>query len=254
MEAINNTGSFRSEHEVVLQGLSQWLPYPDTSRVPGGKVFYNVNNFTGTEDRWTEVPIIFVPRGTKVSHPDHTAISQDPEGTARAMGYKIAGRLNNVKVTGSQVVADAILSDPQAAQLAKDGRLGLSTGFDAMIRPDGRIQGKVSANHLLVFLRCAHQPGEVHCGTGNDPRASFDNLARGQRSGSKDCSEMEEEQQADRDMRNKRPLEHAIKIPESFVEAARQREQNALETIRARGKFNAREGRFEDWRPGEGPE
>jgi len=233
MTAIYNTGSFQSEHEVTLQGLSQWLPYPDSAKVPGGKVFYGVDNFAGSEKQWSEVPIIFVPAGTKVSHPDHTAISLDPEGTAKALGFKIAGRLNNVKVTGSQVTADAVLSDPQAAQLAKDNLLGLSTGFNAEIDNNGRISGSIDPNHVLIFMKCG-KATTGHCGTGNDPRAIFNNLEE-----EFDTTGMSDAQ---------------IARVNAVRDAKRAVWEKTQPMILARGKFDPKTGEYRDFLPSEIPE
>jgi len=252
MTAINNTGSFQSEHEVVLQGLSQWLPGPSES----GKVFYGVDNFAPSADAWNRVPVLFCPPGLKPIHPDHGAMARDPEGTARALGYRIIGRLNNTRVTGSQMVADAVLEDPHAAQLAKANRLGISTGFDAEIGPEGRIRSPVSPNHLLVFVNCKKAAAGEHCGTGNDPRAAFNNIAPVEhppmpRHVSKDLSEMEAEQQRARDVRNGRPLEHSMYLSN---EQAQEREAAAVETIKARGKLDPFTGTFRDFRSCEGPD
>ncbi|PKG32916.1 hypothetical protein [Methanoregula sp.] len=255
MTAVNNTGSFQSEHEVVLQGLSQWLPGP--SKI--GKVFYGVDNFAPTADAWNKIPILFCPPGIKPVHPDHAALARDPIGTAKVYGYRIIGNPKNTRVTGSQIVADALLSDPQAAELAKNNKLGLSTGFDAQIDNAGRINGRVDPNHILVFMSCKKAAAGEHCGTGNDPRAAFNNIAPVERPpmprhGSKDLSEMEAEQQRARDVRNGRPLESAHEIPEFFREQAREREAAAVEMIKARGKIDPATGMFRDFQSCEEPD
>jgi len=258
MTAINNTGTFQSEHEVVLQGFSQWLPFPDTNRVPGGRVFYHADAFAPTADAWNEVPILFVPPGLKPVHPDHDALSRDPVGTAKAHGMRIAGRLNNTRVTGSQMIADAVLSDPQAAELAKDNRLGLSTGFDAQINNAGRISGRVVPNHVLVFLKCGKTAGV--CGTGNDPVSQFNNIAPADRfqvpkQRSKDLSPWIEEQQRTRDA-NRRHNESSEEgaMLARLREENRERDAQAVEMIKARGKLDPFTGQFRDFQSCEGPD
>lgn len=257
MTAINNTGTFQSEHEVVLQGLSQWLPYHG-SGVPGGKVFYHADAFAPTADAWNKIPILFCPPGIKPAHPDHDQLRKDPTGTAKALGYRIIGNLRNTRVTGSQMVADAVLEDPHASQLARENRLGLSTGFDAVIHPNGRIAGPVSPNHLLVFMKCSKTTTGA-CGTGNDPMSQFNNIAPPERPAvprhiSKDLSYMEAEQQRARDVRNGRPLENSHYVPEYYQEQAREREAQAVEMIKARGKIDPFTGQFRDFRSFEGPD
>jgi hypothetical protein len=322
MIAIDNIGALQGNLEVVLQGLGQWLPYKDTARVPGGKVFYNVDAFSGTEDDWNQVPIVFIPEGVPVHHPPHDELARDPQGTAARMGYRIVGKLNNTQVRytgdGTRMIADAILHDAHAAELAKNSLLGLSTGFDAQLRPDGRISGKIQPNHLLVFLKCGKTPA-AHCGTQNDAMAAFNNTGdpaiaaikqniadmkaeqarqeaifeaksetqlfrASERRGvlnplsgkfegatppgeqehegpslpgagiSKDLSVMETVQARQRAVIMNRPLENGTYAPPALQEESRQREENALETNRARGKFDATTGRYRDFLPHELPE
>jgi hypothetical protein len=177
MVAFDNLASFQNIHEVTLQGLAQWLPYADTARVPGGKVFYDTSNFTGTENDWDSISIVFVPVGQKVLHVDHERFTQDPEMEARRLGYRIAGRLNNTKVlTGPtpKVVAEAALHDTEVSRLAQAGKLSLSTGFDAQITPSGHMIGKVRPSHILAFVRCG-EGMTGHCGVPNDTAAAFNN-------------------------------------------------------------------------------
>ncbi len=259
MIAIDNIGTFESEHEAVLQGLSQWLPYPDTTQVPGGRVFYHADAFAPTVDEWNKVPVYFVPPGLLVRHPPHDQVRRDPEEIARFLGYRLAGKLNNTKVTGSQMVADVVLNDAHASELARAGRLGLSTGFDAVLSPEGKIRSPVSPNHILVFVKCQKAAAGEHCGTGNDPAAAFNNLGEPRKAinntrspgSSKDLSIMEAEQQAARDVRNGRPLEHAMYLSKDQALA---RYAAAVEMIKARGKLDPATGTFRDFRSCEGPE
>ena len=239
MPSLNNTGSFTSSHEIVLQGLSQWLNYPDTQSVPGGKVFYGVDSFAGTEKQWSEVPIIFVPPGRKVTHPDHKALSQDPAGTVEALGYRIVGRLNNVTITGSKVVADALISDPQAAELAKNKSLGLSSGFDAIINNSGRISGTIEPNHCLIFTKCGAAK-TAHCGTGNDPKAVFNNT-----------DDLYEE--PDTSKMNDSQIK-ALEVKNKMTAAKKEIWDKTQEMIIARGKFDPKTGEYRDFLPSEIPE
>ena len=65
---------------------------------------------------------------------------------------------------------------------------------------------------------------------------------------------MEAEQAMQREARNSRPLEHGMMMPESFKDQARERDSTAIETIVARGKFDATTGKFRDFLPHELPE
>ncbi len=152
---IDNEGSFsHSSHDVDLQRLDIFLPYPGTA---SGKLKYAIDNFAGTESEWDRTLAVYVPKGVPIQHVDHAAFARDPHGEAQRLGFRIAGHHENSKVlVGSgepRLVSKSVFTDPEADQYAREGALSLSTGLDAMITPDGTIAGKVRPNHVLYFHR-----------------------------------------------------------------------------------------------------
>ena len=152
---VDNEGTFsHSSHDVDLQRLDILLPYPGTA---SGKLKYDIDNFSGTENGWDKTLAVYVPKGVPIQHVDHAAFARDPHGEARRLGYRIAGHHENSKVlTGSgepRLISKSVFTDPEADQYAREGALSLSTGFDAHISPEGLISGKVAPNHVLYFHR-----------------------------------------------------------------------------------------------------
>lgn len=174
---INNEGSFsHSSHDVDLQRLDINLPYPGTA---SGKLKYDIDNFSGTEEEWNKTLAVYVPKGVQIQHVDHAAFARDPHGEARRLGYRIAGHHSNTKVlTGSgepRLITKAVFTDPEADRYAAEGVLSPSTGFDARVLPEGMISGKVAPNHVLYF----HRNGQTVFGTPatpNDLGARVNNL------------------------------------------------------------------------------
>lgn len=156
LAAIDNEGSFtQSAHDIQLQRLDIYLPYKG---VASGRLKYDVDNFAGTEPNWDRSLAVFVPPGVPIQHVDHAAFARDPHGEARRLGYRIAGHHAATQVIGSgpgepRVITKAVFSDTEADRLATEGKLSVSSGFDARILPDGIMDGKVVPNHVLYFLR-----------------------------------------------------------------------------------------------------
>lgn len=175
---VDNEGTFsHSSHDVDLQRLDVFLPYPGTA---SGKLKYDIDNFSGTEEGWDKTLAVYVPKGVPIQHVDHAAFARDPHGEARRLGYRIAGHHENSKVlTGSgepRLTSKSVFTDPEADQYAREGALSLSTGFDAHILPEGLISGKVAPNHVLYFHRNAKTVFGTPA-TPNDLGARVNNLS-----------------------------------------------------------------------------
>jgi hypothetical protein len=261
MVEFNNVAPFQNIHEITLQGLDRWLPFGDTARVPGGKVYYGASHFTGTENTWNETPIVFVPVGKPVAHVDHSNFTRDPRAEVARLGYRIAGKLNNTRVTtGSdpKVVSEAAINDPEVSRLAAAGKLSLSTGFDVPINKDGMMSGPVSPNHILVFTKCSAETTGF-CGTANDKLAAFNNTEEGNAFEQAERAE-QAELKAHGDMWlikrqiAGKPGIHDVGTVKEFTEVLRVKNEELRERdgksrgdlIRqARGKLNIDTGRFE---------
>jgi len=178
---IDNEGSFsHSSHDITLQRLDTLLPY---AGVASGKLKYSVDNFAGTEQAWDRTLAVFVPEGIPAQHVDHTAFARDPHGEARRLGFRIAGHHSNTRVISNgpgepRVVTTAVFTDPEVDQLAREGKLSPSSGFDARILPEGLMDGKVQPNHVLYFHRNAKTVFGTPA-TPNDPGAMVNNLSEG---------------------------------------------------------------------------
>lgn len=176
---IDNEGSFsHSSHDITLQRLDTYLPY---AGVASGKLKYSVDNFAGTEQAWDRTLAVFVPEGVPARHVDHTAFARDPHGEARRLGFRIVGHHSNTKVIGTgpgepRVVTTAVFTDPEVDQLAREGKLSPSSGFDAHILPEGLMDGKVQPNHVLYFHRNAPTVFGTPA-TPNDAGAMVNNLS-----------------------------------------------------------------------------
>jgi regulator of replication initiation timing len=180
LSAIDNEGSFsHSSHDITLQRLDIYLPYAGVS---GGKLKYNIDNFEGTEDAWNRTLAVFVPPGIPIQHVDHAAFVRDPHGEARRLGFRIAGHHENTRVITNgpgepRVSTQAVFTDPEADQLAREGKLSPSSGFDADIVPDGYMAGQVIPNHVLYFLRNEKTAFSTPA-TPNDMGAMVNNLSQ----------------------------------------------------------------------------
>jgi hypothetical protein len=179
---IDNEGSFsHSSHDITLQRLDTHIPY---AGVASGKLKYNVDNFAGTEQAWDRTLAVFVPDGVPAQHVDHAAFVRDPHGEARRLGFRIVGHHANTKVISNgpgepRVVTTAVFTDPEVDQYASEGKLSLSSGFDARVLPDGMMNGTVQPNHVLYFLRNS-QTAFGTPATPNDLGAMVNNLSESQ--------------------------------------------------------------------------
>ena len=134
-------------HQVILQRLGSYLPNA------GENVFYSPESFVNAE-AWQGIPLAFVDAvGATITHPDFDAVSNHnlPDN------YRVVGQIGWAYIPlEGQPRLEAILeiTDAYVEQIARDGLLGLSTGFSAQIIPDGdgaRIVGTVEPNHVLLF-------------------------------------------------------------------------------------------------------
>ena len=134
-------------HQVILQRLGSYLPNA------GENVFYSPESFVNAE-AWQGIPLAFVDAvGATITHPDFDAVSNHnlPDN------YRFVGQIGWAYIPlEGQPRLEAILeiTDAYVEQIARDGLLGLSTGFSAQIIPDGdgaRIVGTVEPNHVLLF-------------------------------------------------------------------------------------------------------
>lgn len=178
---VDNEGSFLTgSHDVTLQRLDLKLPYKGTK---SGYLEYNVDNFTGTESAWDSALAVFVPPGVPIQHVDHAAFAHDPQGEARRLGYRIAGHHTGTTVVTNgpgepRTQAKVVFTDLEADRYATEGKLSISTGFDAKILPEGVMDGKVTPNHVLYFLR--NEPTAFGTpAVPNDTGAMVNNLSMG---------------------------------------------------------------------------
>jgi len=167
-ETVSNL--IHSPHDVTLQRLDTLIKAGDES------ILYQKRPFENTS-AWSGIPVIFAHTapGEPAIHPKHTAVST---GTLDNSKYTVVGTTAGTYIseTGEPLLKTQIVfTDEKVDNLAKEGKLSLSTGFEAIT---GRtetgqkaILGNVTPNHVLVFLR----GGCPNCYP-NDNSAMFNNL------------------------------------------------------------------------------
>lgn len=138
-------------HHAILQRLGSYLPNASQD------VFYSPESFTNAE-AWGGVPLIFAEVvNSTIVHPDFDAVLNHdlPDN------YRVVGQVGWAFLPQDgqpRLEAQLEITDAAVEQIARDGLLGLSTGFSAQIIPDGdraRIVGTVSPNHVLLFQQGA---------------------------------------------------------------------------------------------------
>lgn len=138
-------------HTVILQRLGTYLPHR------GMDVYYSPESFSNTE-AWVSLPLIFAEvQNDSIEHPDFSDVIN---GTLPEK-YRVVGRVSWADIPqGGQPRLEGQLEikDASVEQIARDGLLGLSTGFSAQTIADGdttRIVGAVNPNHVLLFQMAA---------------------------------------------------------------------------------------------------
>ena len=138
-------------HHAILQRLGSYLPNASQD------VFYSPESFTNAE-AWQGIPLVFAEVvDSTITHPDFDAVSNHnlPDN------YRVVGQVGWAFLPQDgqpRLEAQLEITDAAVEQIARDGLLGLSTGFSAQIIPDGdraRIVGTVSPNHVLLFQQGA---------------------------------------------------------------------------------------------------
>ena len=134
-------------HFAIIQRLGSYLTHN------GRDVFYSPESFLNTE-AWAGVPLIYtdVVDGA-ISHPDFEWV----DGNNLPPEYRVVGRVGWAFVPREgqpRLEAELEITDAYVEQIARDGLLGLSTGFSAQTIPDGDtdvITGAITPNHVLLF-------------------------------------------------------------------------------------------------------
>lgn len=166
------------QHEVILQALNRYLIYGSEEKQE--KIFYGVENFEGTEPAWDVTSIIFQEDG---QHPDLAEFELQPEQALKKINGRRAGRLAGSKVLRGpgqpRLTGKINFSDPEVERLYNAGELALSTALYARTK-DGRLDGKVRPNHILLFRPGKTQPrdlGSMFLNSifleSNDPKEGF---------------------------------------------------------------------------------
>lgn len=134
-------------HIAIIQRLGTYLTHE------GRDIFYSPESFADTE-AWKGIPLIFteVVDGA-ISHPDFAWV----DGNALPPEYRVVGSIAWAYIPDEgqpRLEAQLEINDAYVEQIARDGLLGLSTGFSAHTLPDGDVEvitGTVTPNHVLLF-------------------------------------------------------------------------------------------------------
>ena len=119
--------------------------------------FYATDNFEGTEAQWDVSPLIFAQ-----THPNPSLVKKDINAALKSVktidgqdGY-ICGAVVESKVIipgQPRLSANIVFDDPKLETMYNEGKLALSSAFFCPNEPDGRLNGKVEPNHVLVFVQ-----------------------------------------------------------------------------------------------------
>lgn len=159
------------QHDAILQRLNTYL------QNNGRPVFYSLESFLNTQD-WEDIPLVFKtvnPEGP-ITHPQHDAVRNGQlEPSERFVGK--VGYAYIPPEGQPRLCAILNITDIEVEKLARDGRLGISTGFEGDFMPETedqegpvRITGAVRPNHVLLF----EQGACPNCWP-NDAAAMFEN-------------------------------------------------------------------------------
>lgn len=169
LESFGNIEAVPADtHDVIFQGLDQWLPTTH-QWVKGGKTRFGVRNFEGTEVQWDQCPPIFVPG--KPEHPNNAALRENFDKEIARINGRIAGSAANTTLLAAgtpRMQTQFAFTDPEVQNLHAQGLLGVSSGFDCFTFPSGHLAGTVEPSHYLLF--------DLRNGSPNDPKTMFLNL------------------------------------------------------------------------------
>jgi hypothetical protein len=142
----------------ILQSLNRWFDFPEFKK----KLFYGVDNFTGTEPKWDESPLIYAKTQ---EHPTEKQMRRIEEGdldeVLEEIGGTVCGSVSSSEIVISgqpRLTSQVTFFDPAMEARYEKGELSLSTGFFCTHDDDGKLIGKVRPNHVLVFDQKMAQP------------------------------------------------------------------------------------------------
>ena len=163
-------------HNVILQRLNA---YHNNN---GKQVYYSRESFLNV-DAWQNIPLIFKATAGEtesINHPDYTDV-----GTGQyAPGERVVGSVQEAFVSdyGAPTLRALLaITDPEVEQIARNGKLGLSTAFLCEEIQEGdsedavRLIGEVKPNHVLLF-----EEGACPNCWPNDGAAMFENIQSGE--------------------------------------------------------------------------
>jgi len=167
-------------HDVILQGLDESLVYGNEEYELG------VENFTGTEESWTHVPVIYAP-----THPNPLLVARDLNAALKAVDGRIGGTAlaSEIVTTGHpRLMVKLDITDAEAKALHQKNELLISSAFIGFPnQATRRLDGKVIPNHILIYPKTG-SPKQ------RDPRAMFlnqeDNMTENIENGGQDVKSL----------------------------------------------------------------
>jgi len=136
-------------HDVILQSLDTWRDYTDSTGETK-KLFFGAENFEGTEPAWNGTKLIYGSRHPKTAFKVNSAAALK-ESDGRDVGAFVDPEL--VTVGSPRFEGQFVFTDPEVQALHDAGELQFSSGFISGITEDGRLSGKVTPDHILVFKK-----------------------------------------------------------------------------------------------------
>lgn len=125
-------------HDAILQTLNREI---------GGYCF-PVEPFTQSVSAWEGIPVVYAN-----DHPDMKLFAENPTKALEAIKGEIVGQVSKPYIASEghpRLMAGITNTNPDVAQLIKDGQASLSTGFMGAADEASRILN-VNPNHVLLF-------------------------------------------------------------------------------------------------------
>lgn len=131
--------------DCTLQTLDRWLPTPETPN----RYWTTAGPYEQSLEGLKGLPIVFAQK-----HPDPRVFAVNQEQALKAVNGRIAGTVLEgwiAKEGHPRLKGRILLTDPDAIQLQRDGKLSPSTGLFADLDRERKIAPGITWNHLLVF-------------------------------------------------------------------------------------------------------
>jgi len=148
-QLYSNAVPGQTGHDVILNSLDTWRDHNDGSGNVR-KLWFGTENFAGTESDWSGTRLIYGARHPKTPYTVNSATAL-LESDGRDVGSFVDPEL--ITVGSPRFGGKFTFTDPEVQALHDSGELQFSSGFISDITDDGKLSGKVTPDHILVFKK-----------------------------------------------------------------------------------------------------